>query len=499
MRGLKVEREIWTRPAPIRSLDEYREKWGEGGPYRGKPALEGIPKPESVVMTTSELREAGAKWASDETEVVVLTSFDNGKQFGYDSDRIGIWGPYRDVGGIRYTLGWTVWDNSQPGGPLVVPDPSYQGEGTKNLGDWSLAEAVCQAGEHFGVQIHLEGEPCWDDEYPRMADVPQPEDGEIEPWRMRRLGYQTIKAKARVAGGAPILDAADGREHKRLVQEALARGEDVPERVLQDYPKLAPAGGETQDEDSEGLVLIPKGGEGPVLSETEGPVLSSVEGPEARLRKIWEEEGVPLERQEEILADVALKASPEYLDEFFGNYFKPHEQAPLALGKLYRDWLSISGCKESADPSEERLTQYQVWAEELVAGGEREDGGAGFRRFCRVRLVGLDVGMDFIAAGEAYHNGTDFPATEGWNCLLEPEEPNPEEEALEITPEDRAEFEHWQLHLLTGMVGKKQSSFHQALEAVSRPGALQLALEQIDGEASRRVLIEARLAKLKPA
>jgi len=500
VRGLKVEREVWTRPAPIRSLDEYQAEWGEGGPYRGKPTLECTPKSESIVMTTSELREEGAKWAGDDgPEVVVLTSFDNGNQFGYDSDRIGIWGPYRDVGDIRYTLGWTVWDNTQPGGPLVVPDPSYQGEGTKNLGDWSLAEAVRQAGEHFGVQIRLEGEPCWEDEYPRMADAPQPEDSEIEACRMRRLAYQTIKAKARVAGGVPILDAADGREHKRLVQEALARGEDVLERVLQDYPELAPAHEEIQDEDSEGLVLsdsdgpvlIPKGGEGSALSETEGP--------EARLRKVWEEEGVPLERQEEILADIAMKASPEYIDEFFGNYFKPHEQATLALGKLYRDWLSISGCKESADPSEERLAQYQVWAEELVVGGEREDGGAAFRRFCRVRLAGLDVGMDLIAAAEAYNNGIDYPAPEGWNCLLELAKPDPEEEILEITPEDRAEFECWQLHLLTGMVGKKKSGFHQALEAVTRLGTLRLALEQLDGGSSRRALIEARLAKLNSA
>jgi len=490
VRGLKIEREIWTRPGPIRSLDEYREKWGEDGPYRGKPALEGTPKPETDVMTTGELREDQVKWVGEYgPEVVVLNSFDNGKQFGYDSDRIGIWGPYRDVDGKRYTLGWTVWDNTQPGGPLVVPDPAYQGEGTKNLGDWSLAKAVRQAGEHFGVQIRLEGEPCWKDEYPRMADAPQPEDGEIAAWRMRRLAYQTIKAKARVAGGVPILDAADGHEHKRLVQEALARGEDVPERVLQDYPDLDPNVGETQDEDSEG----------PALSETEGPVLSSVEGPEDHLRKIWEEESVPLERQEEILADIEMKASPEYLDEFFGNYFRLHEQAPLALGKLYRDWLSISGCKESADPSEERLAQYQVWAEELVVGGEREDGGAAFRRFCRVRLAGLDAGMDLIAAGEAYNNGADYPAPEGWNCLLELANPDPEDEALEITPEDQAEFERWQLHLLTGIVGKKNSSFHQALEAITRPGALQLALERVDDEAGRRELIENRLAKLKSA
>ena len=513
VRGLKVEREIWTRPAPIRSLDEYRAEWGEGGPYRGKPSLEGTPKPETTVMTASELREDQVKWAGDdEPEVVVLTSFDNGKQFDYDSDRIGIWGPYRDVDGKRYTLGWTVWDNTPPGGPLVVLDPSHQGEGTKNWGDWSLAETVRQAGEHFGVQIYLEGEPRWEDEYPRMADAPQPEDGEIEAWRMSRLAYQTMQAKIRVAGGVPILDAADGREHKRLVQEALARGENVLEKVLEDYPDLAYAYVEAQDEDLEGPVLIPKGVEGPALNGDEGPDRDNYTddqdresyvpdelddgGPEARLRKIWNEEGVPLERQEEILADIERKADPKYLERLF----RPDEQAPAnALGKLYRDWLSISGCRESANPSEERLAQYQEWAEELAIGGGRQDGGSAFRRFCRVRLAGREAGMDLMTVGEAFQNGKDYPAPEGWECLLEPEKPDPEDEALEITLEDQAEFERWQLHLLTGMVSKKCSSFHQALKAITRPGTLRLALEQINGEARRRELIEARLAKLNSA
>jgi len=502
--GLKVEREIWTRPVPIRSLDEYQAEWGEGGPYRGKPNPETAPKPETVVLTTHEFNDAQAKWAGDESNVVALTSFDNGKQFGYDSDRIGIWGPYKDIGGKRYTLGWTVWDNTPPGGPFVVPDPSYQGDGTKNLGDWSLAEAVRQAGEHFDVEIRLEGEPRWENEYPRMADAPQPEDGEIEAWRMSRLAYQTMQAKIRVAGGVPILDAADGHEHKRLVQQALARGDDIPKNVLDDYPDLVPARVEAQDEDLEMPVLIPKGVEGQDREnytddqdrESYVPDELDVGGPEARLRKIWNEEGVSLERQEEILADVEKKASPEYLERLF----QPDEQTPAnAMGKLYRDWLSISGCRESANPSEERLARYQTWAEELVAGGERQDGGAAFRRFCRVRLAGREVGMDLMVVGEAFQNGKDYPAPEGWECLLEPEKPDPESVTLEITPKDHAEFECWELHLLTGMVSKKSSGFHQALEAVTRPGTLRLALGQINGEARRCELIEARLAKLNSA
>ena len=456
--GLKIEREIWTRPVSIRSLSEYKAEWGDGGPYPGK------------------------RKAHPEPEVVLLTSFDNGKQFGYDSDRIGIWGPYREVRGVRYSNGWTIWDNTK--GVVPVPDPSYQGNGAQNLGDWSLAEAVHQANEHFDVEICLEGEPRWDDEYPRLVDadfetersIDEPEkqcklprgwtagdiqylldrleegpilvsdsnlgvptihsfqgqgvehcgmglmrvigddyelsfdagasmkstqpsknswshlrikgdysgydtekvrrdlqaylpksskaeskddEDDIEPWQMRRLAYQKIKAKARVAGGVPVLDAADGSEHKRLVQEALERGDEVPDKVLGDYPDLF----EGRAEGAEDL--------------------------EAQLRKTWTEAGVPLEKQAEILADVEKKANPEYLEKLFQT-------------------------KEASEPTEL----------------------------------------------------------------------------------DQAEFEQWELHLLTGMVNRRNSGFCQALKEITRPGALRLALEQINGDDPRRELIEERLADL---
>jgi len=497
--GLKIEREIWTHPVSIRTLSEYKAEWGDGGPYPGK------------------------RKAHPETEFVVLASFDNGKQFGYDSDRIGIWGPYRNVRGVRYSNGWTVWDNTKD--VIPVPDPSYQGNGAQNLGDWSLAEAVRQASEHFDVEICLDGEPCWEDEYPRLADVDaeakhtsdEPEkqcklprdwtagdiqylldrleegpilvsdpslgiptihsfqgqgvehcgmglmrvtgddfelsfdagasmkhtqpsknswshlrikgdysgydtekvrrdlkaylpkrskaeskddEDNIEPWRMTRLAYQKMKAKARVAGGVPVLDAADGGEHKRLVQEALERGDEVPDKVLEDYPDLF-----------KGLEgLVPSMNSGCSLSSSTELTVNSVEGQdrennvpeksddalgeraedlEAQLRKTWTEAGLPPEKQAEILADVEKKANPEYLEKLFQT-------------------------KEASEPTE--LAQ--------------------------------------------------------------------------------AEFEQWELHLLTGMVSKRSSGFYQAMKEITRPGALRLALEQINGDDPRRELIEERLADL---
>jgi hypothetical protein len=39
--------------------------------------------------------------------------------------------------------------------------------------------------------------------------------------------------------------------------------------------------------------------------------------PEARLREMWTARGVSQEKQDAILADIARKASPEYLDQVF--------------------------------------------------------------------------------------------------------------------------------------------------------------------------------------
>jgi len=157
--GLRIERDLWFKPRPITDLPEYKAKWGKhGGPYPGN-------------------RETGV---AAKAETVVLTSFDNGRQFGYDSGRFGIWGPYTDMQGKRYTHGWTVWDNSPSNIPIPVPDPSYEGAGCENLGDWSLVEAAKQAREYFGVEIQLEGQPCWQDEYPRLSDAQELANDEAE-------------------------------------------------------------------------------------------------------------------------------------------------------------------------------------------------------------------------------------------------------------------------------------------------------------------------------
>ena len=57
------------------------------------------------------------------------------------------------------------------------------------------------------------------------------------PWRMTRLAYQESKAM-RVAGGVPVLNARDGRDHEASVRRAVDAGLPVPPEVLVGYGLL---------------------------------------------------------------------------------------------------------------------------------------------------------------------------------------------------------------------------------------------------------------------
>lgn len=64
-------------------------------------------------------------------------------------------------------------------------------------------------------------------------------------WAMRRREYQ--ESRAQRAGGVPILNAQDGRDHEEAVKKAVAAGRPVPDRVLMDYPRLARQAQEAPD------------------------------------------------------------------------------------------------------------------------------------------------------------------------------------------------------------------------------------------------------------
>lgn len=116
-----------------------------------------------------------------------------------------------------------------------------------------------------------------------------------------------------------------------------------------------------------------------------------------------------------------------------------------------------------------------------------------------IRASGEEILAD-ATAFDAYParelNPSNMPSLESTEIRL-PNEAPVAEEVPAPTPEDLAEFETWQLELLTGQVQKKDSVFYRALTAVRHPGTVYLALQQVNGDHLRRKRLEERLSALQ--
>jgi hypothetical protein len=244
--GLRVERDLWFRPTPVRELPEYQERWGDAGPYSrgpypGEPAIPDQPPdspapPESsraAVPHQTENRTTPPPkfpdgWTSEdirflleklaegpilvaESGLGIPTIHDN---FGAETRHLGF--GLMQVAGDRYTLRFDA-------GGAMQHSPS--GKSWTRL----IIEGQYNGYDYATVRQTLSS---W------LSPESKPD--EIQPWQMTRLAYQESKA-LQVADGVPVLNGADGDEHKRLVRIALARGDAVSAEVLADYPDLPPA------------------------------------------------------------------------------------------------------------------------------------------------------------------------------------------------------------------------------------------------------------------
>ena len=401
----------------------------------------------------------------------------------------------------------------------------------------------------------------------------------IEPWRMTRLAYQKMKAKVRVAGGVPVLDAADGGEHKRLVREALERGAEVPDKVLEDYPDLVPTRVEIQ------AVFDPEG-DRIYRARIEGndDWKWERESNDALKQTIVEEVGgittlyQPALHQLQygddgtqvyfIGAKYALENPYTYHDEKqyavggWSGYF--HQEAaqgwePVELDssnpyevvgasslmevtrqlegaeniviELMRrprnlpdafpmepETLTESEAREileetfhSADNPAQTLTSGVLDAMERVTKANVVPDS--FEGLDREEYVPVEPDDSFKERAEDMEAQLRKTLTEAGvssekqrEILADVEKKANSEyleklfqtkEATEPTELDQAEFEQWELHLLTGMVSKRSSSFYQALKEITRSGTLRLAMEQINGDKRRCELIEERLQSLR--
>jgi hypothetical protein len=270
--GLHIERDLWFRPTLVTELPEYKAEWGDDGPYLTRKAPK---KPAKVAA------------AAEPAQYHTLAYGDNGSQVYFEGERYLLANPYLDRDGQRYASGWCWFERDGSGEFLCVPDP---GEEHSCIGALSLKEAVTCAERVLGVRFELTGAPPdlpdsypippmweeggsagadvqaspaapalspWADWVTSMAQVggalvaeaaaqvaaevaadsasTPPED--FPAWKLTKREYQESKAMT-VAGGVPILNAADAKEHCRIVEEALACGCPISTHVLKDYPDL---------------------------------------------------------------------------------------------------------------------------------------------------------------------------------------------------------------------------------------------------------------------
>jgi len=244
--GLHIERDLWFRPTPVRELPEYKERWGEGGPYPGKPPVPDQP-PDSPSL--SEPGSAG---------------FPGQLEGGATPGETESAAPIQEL-----PDGWTATDihfllERLAEGPILVAEnglgiPTIHdnfGAETRHLGFGLMQVEGDRYTLRFDAGSAMQHSPSgksWtrltiEGQYKGYASnavrqtllgwlLPESKSEEIQPWQMTRLTYQESRA-LQVAGGIPVLNGADGEEHARLVRAALARGDAVPTEVLADYPDL---------------------------------------------------------------------------------------------------------------------------------------------------------------------------------------------------------------------------------------------------------------------
>jgi hypothetical protein len=110
------------------------------------------------------------------------------------------------------------------------------------------------------------------------------------------------------------------------------------------------------------------------------------------------------------------------------------------LAELYREWHVLTGGEPPEDREGGSLVLHGMAARKLVLGGQDEEQGKDFRRYCRLRLSEcchrmndgqwhhLSMRNDLEGVAEAYNRGFDFPAPESWACIAqdEPQADTPE-------------------------------------------------------------------------
>ena len=164
-----------------------------------------------------------------------------------------------------------------------------------------------------------------------------------------------------------------------------------------------------------------------------------------------------------------------------------------AVREVLTSWLS-----EIENPSPWQMTRltYQKYKAKRIADGVPILNGADGEEHEQLVRVALERG-EFIPTEVL----ADYPylvpeISEAGESVQHKIRPPANEEVQALTAEAQAEFDRWELALLTGMTNKRDSAFHQALNTITHPDTLRKTLELIPTtDTHRRGLVEKRMAE----
>jgi len=487
--GLRIERDKWFRPVPVTQLPEYREKWGNDGPYGGST-------PTSAKQLTGESAEALL------TKVAAIVP----EMSGID-----------DVQPSPSPLpeGWTVEDialllEKLEGGPILVADTELDLPTIHNTGGriehcgFGLMKS-----EGTGFTLHFDAGSA-------MKRTPSGK------------GWTRLKVEGQYAYDM---------EGVKATLQAYATADDSENEVGLHPLTFGDNGGQVFFEGEEYLLLNP-------YLEREGERYGTGWTWHYRNGSTgneWRCLPDPDAGPDTCIGAFSLKEAVAYAERVTGLHFnlvgtpadlpdsypihemwKEHQarKAKTEVRPSVCDNASRgpSGWKGGVSPTPGGVSitpqcldspaarVVTVYYDEYMDDGEHDT-----MNLCdecyrilrkEARAHGYKVRSKKLSAARPKAKAEAKPKAKAKEPTIQVVEPAPppaqaEATAWEPTPEDEAEFKQWSLELLTGMMKKRKSAFYRALDAVARPGALRLALIEIPAAEARRCeLIEKRLAKL---
>ena len=423
--GVQPERDLWFCPTPVTQLPEYREKWGDGGPFRGGGGVASTPDPEPDGPLPPALPPASCAalpegW-TEEDVTFLLTQLELG--------------------------------------PILVADAAL---GFPTIHDFPHAE-------HLGYGL----------------------------FRVTGEGY-TLSFD----GGGAMRRTPSGKGWTPLELQGeypydLDAARATLELFLQD-PAATPVHAETLTE-GEAVEVLDE-----TLSPTANPAQTLTTGMLAAMARVGKAEivpaAIPLAYKEN--GDQRYFQGEHYL-LLGSNQHAPEQPSPA--------WVWFT--RTQPDEAWRCLPDPTVGPETCIGAFSLEEALEVAQRVTGLSfaLTGAPAGLgaDHPGAFDATHpvsreavqvTGLPPKPAQPTPALparpTHPEPPLPAPPESNLTPEVHAEFAQFELALLTGLVQKKNSAFYRALQAITHPGTLNLALEQVNGDGRRRELLLRRLHTL---